>query len=203
MKLSNRTILGALSACYVLVLGALFFMQYTKKDTTSSTTFGTAFAETANKHQQDLATQIKTLHKSGELDKALEISKRVLKSDPPNLEAYDARWRLIVKMFSESDAKKRIVSEIEALQQTHPETPEILNAAHWGYRHLPGGVKNVPNSLFDKMLQYPKTELHLLALLGLAERSEDASQKWHYYQRVIDEFTASDVPVLSWYLFSL
>ena len=200
MKFSNRTILGALSVCYVLVLGALFFTQYTKQDTTSSTTFGTAFAETANKHQQDLATQIKTLHKSGELDKALEISKRVLKSDPPDLEAYDARWRLIVKMFSEADAKKRIISEIEALLQTHPETPEILNAVHWGYRHLPDGVKNVPSSLFDKMLQYPKTELHLLALLGLAERSEDASQKWYYYQRVIDEFTASDVPELSWYL---
>ncbi len=150
--------------------------------------------------QQDLATQIKTLHKSGEFDKALEISKRVLKSDPPDLKAYDAQWRLIVKMFSESDAKKRIISEIEALLQTHPETPEILNAAHWGYRHLPDGVKNVPSSLFDKMLQYPKTELHLLALLGLAERSEEASQKWHYYQRVIDEFTASDVPELSWYL---
>ena len=200
MKLSNRTILGALSVCYVLVLGALLFTQYTKQDTTSSTTFGTAFAETANKHQQDLATQIKTLHKSGELDKALEISKRVLKSEPPDLEAYDARWRLIVKMFSEADAKKRIVSEIETLLQTDPETPEILNAAHWGYRHLPDGVKNVPSSLFDKMLQYPKTELHLLALLGLAERSEEASQKWHYYQRVIDEFTASDVPELSWYL---
>ena len=200
MKLSNRKILGALSVCYVLVLGALFFTQYTKQDTTSSTTFGTAFAETANKHQQDLATQIKTLHKSGEFDKALKISKRVLKSDPPDLEAYDARWRLIAKMFSEADAKKRIISEIEALLQTHPETPEILNAAHWGYRHLPDGVKNVPSSLFDKMLQYPNTELHLLALLGLAERSEEAPQKWHYYQRVIDEFTASDVPELSWYL---
>ena len=200
MKFSNRTILGALSVCSMLVLGALFFTQHTKQDTTSSTTFGTAFAETANKHQQDLATQIKTLHKSGELDKALEISERALKSDPVDLEAYDARWRLIVKMFSEADAKKRIISEIEALLQTHPETPEILNAVHWGYRHLPDGVKNVPSSLFDKMLQYPKTELHLLALLGLAERSEDASQKWYYYQRVIDEFTASDVPELSWYL---
>ena len=200
MEFSNRTILSVLSVCYMLVLGALFFTQYTKQDITSSTTFGTAFAETANKHQQDLATQIKTLHKSGELDKALELSERVLKSNPVDLEAYDARWRLIVKMFSEADAKKRIVSEIEALLQTHPETPEILNAAHWGYRHLPDGVKNVPSSLFDKMLQYPKTELHLLALLGLAERSEEASQKWHYYQRVIDEFTASDVPVLSWYL---
>ena len=77
MKLSNRTILGALSVCSMLVLGALFFTQHTKQDTTSSTSFGTAFAETANKHQQDLATQIKTLHKSGEFDKALEISERV------------------------------------------------------------------------------------------------------------------------------
>ena len=65
---------------------------------------------------------------------------------------------------------------------------------------LPGRAKNIPDSFFDKMLHYRKTELHLLALLGLASRSEDASQKWHYYQRVIDEFTESDVPELSWYL---
>lgn len=209
MQLSSRTILGALSVCYVLVLGALFSTHHTKQEVTSFTALGTAFAETPaeadskeldNMHQQDLATQIKTLRKSGEFDKALEISNRVLKSDPPDLEAYDARWRLIAKMFSEVDVKKRIHAEIETLLRTHPETPEVLEAAHWGYRGLPGGVKNVPSSLFDKMLQYPKTELHLLALLGFAERSEDASQKWHYHQRVIDEFTASDVPVLSWYL---
>ncbi len=42
--------------------------------------------------------------------------------------------------------------------------------------------------------------VQLTALLGLAERSEDASHQWHYYQRVIDEFTASDAPILSWYL---
>ena len=192
MKFSSRTILGTLLLCCLSILGALFWTQGIKE----------AFAATekGNKKKQDLATQIKNHQKSGDFDKALEISERALKSDPVDLEAYDARWRLIVKMFSEADAKKRIVSEIEALLQTHPETPEILNAAHWGYRHLPDGVKNVPSSLFDKMLQYPKTELHLLALLGLAERSEEAPQKWHYYQRVIDEFTASDVPVLSWYL---
>ena len=192
MKFSSRTILGTLLLCCLSILGALFWTQGIKE----------AFAATekGNKKKQDLATQIKNHQKSGDFDKALEISERALKSDPVDLEAYDARWRLIAKMFSEADAKKRIVSEIEALLQAHPETPEILNATHWGYRHLPDGVKNVPSSLFDKMLQYPKTELHLLALLGLAERSEDASQKWHYYQRVIDEFTASDVPVLSWYL---
>ena len=192
MKFSSRTILGTLLLCCLSILGALFWTQGIKE----------AFAATekGNKKKQDLATQIKNHQKSGDFDKALEISERALKSDPVDLEAYDARWRLIAKMFSEADGKKRIISEIEALLQTHPETPEILNAAHWGYRHLPDGVKNVPSSLFDKMLQYPKTELHLLALLGLAERSEEAPQKWHYYQRVIDEFTASDVPVLSWYL---
>ena len=200
MQFSSRTILGTLFLCSVLVSGDPFSTQHTKQEAPSSTTFGTAFADTANKHQQDLATQIKTLHKSGEFEKALEISERALKSDPVDLEAYDARWRLIAKMFSEADAKKRIVSEIEALLQAHPEIPEILNAAHWGYMLLPGRAKNISDSFFDKMLQYPKTELHLLALLGLASRSEDASQKWHYYQRVTDEFTASDVPELSWYL---
>lgn len=192
MKLSSRTILGALLLCCLSIFGTLFWTQCIKE----------AFAATekGDKKMQDLATRIKNHQKSGDFDKALEISAQALKSDPVDLEAYDIRWRLIVKMFSEADAKKRIIFEIEALLQTHPETPEILNAAYWGYMLLPGRAKNVPDSFFDKMLQYPKTELHLLALLGLAERSERASQKWHYYQRTIDEFTASDVPELSWYL---
>ncbi|MDE0485329.1 MAG: sigma-70 family RNA polymerase sigma factor [Candidatus Poribacteria bacterium] len=117
-----------------------------------------------------------------------------------DLEVYYSRWRLIAEMFSEEDVQKMICSEIESMLRTHSETPEVLEIAHWGYRCLPGRAKNVPSSLFDKMLQYAKTELHLLALLGLAERSEEASQKWHYYQRVTDEFTASDAPELSWYL---
>jgi peroxiredoxin len=192
MKPLSRPIRRALLLCCLSVLGTLLWTQCIKE----------AFAATekGNKKKQDLATQIKNHQKSGDFDKALEISERALKSDPVDFEAYDARWRLIAKMFSEADAKKRIVSEIEALLRTHPETPELLNTAHWGYRQLRDGAKNIPNSLFDKMLQYPKTELHLLALLGLAERSERASQKWHYYQRTIDEFTASDVPELSWYL---
>lgn len=192
MEFLSRPIRSALLLCCLSVLGPLLWTQGIKE----------AFAATekGDKKMQDLATQIKNHQKSGDFDKALEISERALKSDPVDLEAYDARWRLIAKMFSEADAKKRIVSEIESLLRTHPETPEVLEATHWGYRHLPGGVKNIPSSLFDKMLQYPNTELHLLALLGLAERSEEAPQKWHYYQRVTDEFTASDVPELSWYL---
>ena len=152
-----------------------------------------------DKHQQDLATQIKNYHRSGEFDKALEISNRVLKSDPPDLEAYDSRWRLIAEMFSEEVAKKRIVPEIETLLRTQPETSELLYTACWGYKKLPGRAKNVPNSLFDKMLQYPKTKLYLTALLGLAQRSEGTDQEWHYYQRIINECTVSDGPS-SWYM---
>ena len=192
MQLLSRPTRGAFLFWCLFVLGALFWTQCIKE----------AFAATekGERKMQDLATQIKNYQKSGDFDKALELSERVLKSEPVDMAAYDARWRLIAKMFSETDAKQRIHAEIETLLRTHPETPELLSTAHWGYRHLPGGAKNVPNSLFNKMLQYRKTELHLLALLGLAERSEDASQKWHYYQRTVDEFTASDVPELSWYL---
>ncbi len=151
-----------------------------------------------DKHQQDLATQIKNHRRSGEFDKALEISKGTLKSDPPDLEAYDSRWELIAEMFSEADAKKTISPEIETLLKAHPETLELLNAAYWGYMHLPGRAKNAPSSLFDKMLQYPSTKVYLSALLGLAQRSEGTSQEWHYYQRLVNECTVSDGPS-SWY----
>ena len=94
--------------------------------------------------QQNLATQIKSYHKSGEFDKALEISKRVLESDPPDLEAYHSRWRLIAETFLEEDAKKKILPEIESLLRKHPETPELLNTAYWGYMELPGRDKECP-----------------------------------------------------------
>ena len=152
-----------------------------------------------DKQQQDLATQIKNYQRSGEFDKALEISASALESDPVDLEAYDSRWELIAEMFSEEDAKKRIVPEIETLLRTQPETPELLYTACWGYKKLPGRAKNVPNSLFDKMLQYPKTKLYLTALLGLAQRSEGTDQEWHYYQRLVNECTVSDGPS-SWYM---
>ena len=156
----------------------------------------------SDNHQQNLAIQIKDHHKSGEFDKALKISARALESDPVDLEAYDSRWRLIAEMFSEADAKRRILPEIESLLRKHPETPELLNTVYWGYMGFPGSEKrekNVPSSLFDKILQHPRTEVYQAALLGLAELSEDIHQKWHYYQRVIDEFTVSNAPILSWY----
>ena len=153
-----------------------------------------------NNHQQDLATQVENYHRSGEFDRALEISARALESNPVDLKACSSRWRLIAEMFPEEEAEKRIHPEIESVLGTPPETPEVLETAYWGYRNLPGRTKNVPDSLFDKMLQYPRTKIYQTALLGLAARNEDVHQKWHYYQRIIDEFTVSDVPHLNWYL---
>ena len=150
-------------------------------------------------HQQDLATQIREHHRSGEFDKALEISARAVESNPADLEACGSRWRLIVEMFPEEEARKRVCPEIELVLKAQPENPEALGTAYWGYRRLPGGARNVPDSLFDKMLQYPRTRVYQAALFGLAARSEDTRRKWHYYQRFIDECTATDVPGLSWY----
>ena len=153
----------------------------------------------SDNHQQDLASQIENYHRSGEFDKALELSERAVESNPADLKACGSRWELIVEMFPEKEARKRVCPEIELVLKAQPENPEALGTAYWGYRCLPGGAKNVPDSLFDKMLQYPKTRVYQAALFGLAARSEDARQKWHYYQRFIDECTASDVPGLSWY----
>ena len=161
---------------------------------------GEFFQMPSHNQQQNLATQITNHHRSGEFDKALEISAQALESNPANLEAYSSRWRLIGEMFPEEEAKKRICPEIEYTLRTQPETSEVLDTAYWGYMSLPNRTKNVPNSLFDQMLRYPRTQVYLTALLGLAERSEDAPHQWHYYQRVIDEFTVSNAPILSWYL---
>ena len=161
---------------------------------------GGFFQMPSHNQQQNLATQITNHHRSGEFDKALEISARALASNPVNLKAYSSRWHLIGEMFPEEETKKRICPEIEYTLRTQPETLEVLDTAYWGYMSLPNRTKHVPNSLFDQMLRYPRTEVYLTALLGLAERSEDASHQWYYYQRVIDEFTVSDAPILSWYL---
>ncbi|MDE0325968.1 MAG: sigma-70 family RNA polymerase sigma factor [Candidatus Poribacteria bacterium] len=139
-------------------------------------------------------TIVSRLHRAR---KRLQADQELLTMD---LETYLSQWKLIAETLPEEEARKRIYPEIESLLRAHPENLEVLEAAYWGYRHLPGLAKNVPSSLFNKILRYPNTEIYLAALFGLVERSEEASQKWYYYQRVIDEFTVSDVPVLSWYL---
>lgn len=139
-------------------------------------------------------TIVSRLHRAR---KRLQADQEILTMD---LETYLSQWRLMAETLPEEEARKRIYPEIESLLRAHPENLEVLETAYWGYRCLPGLAKNVPMRLFDKILRYPNTEIYLAALFGLVERSEEAGQKWHYYQRVIDEFTVSDVPVLSWYL---
>ena len=139
-------------------------------------------------------TIVSRLHRAR---KRLQVDQELLTMD---LETYLSQWKLIAETLPEEEARKRIIPEIETLLRAHPENLEVLETAYWGYRCLPGLAKNVPMRLFDKILRYPNTEIYQAALFGLAERSEDASQKWHYYQRVTDEFTASDAPVLSWYM---
>ena len=152
-----------------------------------------------NKEEQNLAKQIDKLHKSGEFNKALENSEQVLNSKPPDLEAYNARWRIITEMFSEVDAKERIYPEIETVLRIHPETSELYHTVHRAYKRFPGRAKNVPKEIFEKMLKYPGTITYLSALLGLAEQSEDVYQQWYYYQRIINECTVSD-GASSWYM---
>ena len=99
-------------------------------------------------HQQDLATQIENHHRSGEFDKALEISERAVESNPVDLKACGSRWKLIADMFpEEEEGKRRIHPEIESVLGTHPETPEVLGTAYWGYMDLPGRAKNIPNGI--------------------------------------------------------
>ena len=74
-------------------------------------------------YQQNLATQIDNHHKSGEFDKALEISARALESNPADLEAYRSRWRLVADMFSEEVSGKRIRPEIESSLEDTPREP--------------------------------------------------------------------------------
>ena len=145
-----------------------------------------------------IRSQLHRARKRLKADQELLIQEFLGSVQITDLEVCESRWRLIADMFPEEEARKRICSEIGTLLKIHPETPKVLDTAYWGYMALPGRTKNVPNSLFDKMLQYPRTEAYLTALLNLAERCADVHQEWHYYQRVIDECTISDGPS-SWY----
>ena len=74
-------------------------------------------------HQQDLATQIENHHRSGEFDKALEISERAVESNPADLKACGSRWELIAEMFPEEEAGKRVRPEIESVLRNTPGEP--------------------------------------------------------------------------------
>ena len=153
-----------------------------------------------DKQQQDLAAQIKEYHQIGEFDKALEISAGALESNPVDLDACRSRWELVADMFPEEDAKGKIRPEIESLLRTNDETQELLNTAYWGYRGLAGGADNVPRLLLDKMPTISRNQSLSERIIRVSSPKPEAHEKWHYYQRLINECTASDVPGLSWYL---
>lgn len=133
-----------------------------------------------------------------QFEQALAACDRAIEADPHAYEAYGIRWTVLSEMMAPDETRAKMTTEVEAFLNTHPETPEVLHTAYWGYMEIPGRTQNVPQSLFDKMLQHPGTNVALLALLGLAERSQDPREKWEYNRRIIDEFTA-DIPDLTWY----
>ena len=135
----------------------------------------------------------------GQHDRALVACARAIKADPDRCEAYDLRWMILGETLAPDEARNTINPEVETFLNTHPETPEVLFTAYWGYMRHPRRTHNVPDHLFDRMLQHPGTDAMLAALLGLAEQSQDPREKWAYNRRIIDEFTASSTSYLSWY----
>ena len=125
---------------------------------------------------------------------------RAIKTDPNACEAYGYRWLALGEILAPEEIGRTINPEVEGFLATHVEIPEVLFEAYWGYMRHPDRTKNVPDSLFKRMLAYPGTDAMLTALLGLAERSQDPREKWAYNRRIIDEFTASGTSYLSWYL---
>lgn len=103
----------------------------------------------------------------------------------------DNNWNALSETLAPDEVRVRIKSEVEVFLKSHPEeTPEVLVIAYWGYRC----IKDVPESLFEKMLQYPKTRASLVALIRLAELSDNPREKWEYYRRIINEFTFDECP---------
>jgi peroxiredoxin len=154
-------------------------------------------------NQENSASAIAEAEKylqKGQHEKSLKACVRALEADPSNYKAYELRWNILCKIMSGEEARKTIEPEIESILTKHPETPDMLNAVYWGYMYLPGRTKNVPESLFTRMLQYPGTQASLSALDGLAEHSSNPRETWEYKQRIIDEFTIEDVPQPSWYV---
>ncbi len=180
---------------------------------------------TESNRQEDAAKAISEARahvERKEYKEALAACTRAIEADPDAYDAYTIRWATLAELWGTRaqimapvgarhkitilapppEARKKISSKIDAFLQSHKETPKALDTAYWGYMFLPGygRTENVPEDLFTRMLQYPKTEAWLSALLGLAEKSLKPREKWDYYRRIIDEATAEDFPELSlWY----
>ena len=142
----------------------------------------------------------KVYFRKRQYEQALTACDRAIKTDPNACEAYAYRWLVLGEILAPDEIGRTINPEVESFLATRVESPEVLFKAYWGYMSHPDRTKNVPDSLFKRMLAYPGTDAMLTALLGLAERSQDPREKWAYNRRAIDEFTASGTSYLSWYL---
>lgn len=146
--------------------------------------------------------EAKEYRKKKQYEQVLQACDRAIKADANAIDAYGIRWAALREVMNPDELRVTINREVEAFLDAQPETPEVLNTAYWGYMNIPGRTQNVPQSLFDKMLQHPGTGAMLSALDGLAERSDHPCEKWKYKQRIIDEFDAETVTQLSWYVMS-
>ena len=156
-----------------------------------------------SKNQEIAASALakaKEYRRKRQYEQALAACKRAIEADPNACEAYNWRWLALGEMMAPDELRTTLNAEVESFLRAQPETPEVLHIAYWGYMRHHSRTQNVPDSLFDKMLQYPGTKASLSALLGLAERSQNAREKWEYNQRVVDEFTISNAPDPGWYL---
>ena len=62
----------------------------------------------SDKHNKNnVISHIRDNFEAGELEQALEMSTRALKTDPVDLKVHELRWRVIAKMFSDEEAKEK------------------------------------------------------------------------------------------------
>ena len=162
-------------------------------------TSGAFLPEEKKENAADAISAAREHLNKGEYEQALSACERAIKISPNAYDAYSLRWRIISRMMAADDAGAKIEAEIKSFLNEHTEKPETLYTAYSGYISLPGGAQNVPQSLFDKMLQHPGSQAYLSALNGLAERGQTAQEKWLYNQSIIDEFDISNAPQLSLY----
>ena len=85
-------------------------------------------------------------------DQALAACDRAIKADPDACKAYDLRWMVLESNLAPDEMLKIVNPEVETFLNTHAENPEVLFTAYWGYLRHPSRTQNVPDALFDRML---------------------------------------------------
>ncbi len=123
MKLLNRPIRSALLLCCLSVFAVLFWTRGIKE--------AFAASEEGERKMQDLAKQIEDHQKSGDFDKALEISQRALKSD---LDEHQQPWPVLL----DQNQQLRKAYQIKGL----PFFIVIDKTGNWQYNFLGSHLVN-------------------------------------------------------------